>query len=168
MLVHPIDGINWKSLATLMVIIGVVGFFFRGAPASKAVLMAAALVFVVISFVFVQMALVKARITDNSLVIGGGLYQVRLPLRDVFPSEAAFAQNGGVPKLSWRTNGIGMPGLSLGWFRTSDGEKVFGAVTDPKRALRLPTSLGYDIIVSPRDPQQFLADLSRQRGGAGR
>lgn len=168
MLIHPIDGINWKSLTTLVVIVGVTGFFFRNAPASKTVLMAAALVVVVICFMFAQMALVKASITDDSLVIGGGLYRVRVPLRDVHPSDAALSRSGGVPRLSWRTNGIGIPGLSLGWFRTSDGDKVFGAVTDPQRALRLPTSLGYDIVLSPRDPQRFLADLSRQRAAAER
>lgn len=166
-LVHPIDGINWKSLATLVVIVGVVGFFFRGAAVSKATLVAVALVVAVLGLIFVQMAIVRAEITDDSLVVGGGLYKIKVPLRDVSPSDAELAQGGGVPNLSWRTNGIGMPGLSLGWFRTSDGDKVFGAVTDRERAVLLPTSLGYDIVLSPRDPQQFLFDLSQQRQAAG-
>lgn len=168
MLVHPIDGINIRSVATVVTTIGVIAFLFRGAAATSATVLAATLVMAVSAFICVHMFTIKASITDDSLVIGGGLYTVRVHLHQVLPNKAVLAQNGGVPGLSWRTNGIGIPGLSLGWFRTRGGERVFGAVTDFRRAVLLPTSLGYNIIVSPRNPEQFLADLRRQQDGVVR
>ena len=45
--------------------------------------------------------------------------------------------------------------------RPRDGEKVLVFVTDKSRAVYVPTRLGYAVVVSPGDPQRFLAALRR-------
>ena len=58
-----------------------------------------------------------------------------------------------------RTNGIGMPGNSTGWFKLKGGEKALVFVTDSTRALAIPTNLGYSVLLSPEDPENLLAAL---------
>jgi hypothetical protein len=62
-------------------------------------------------------------------------------------------------RLQLRTNGIGMPGYSAGWFRLKGGAKALVFLTDRRRAIAIPTNLGYSVIVSPAEPEQFLAAL---------
>lgn len=63
----------------------------------------------------------------------------------------------------WRTLGTGLPGYSGGWFRLANGEKALVYLTDPSRAVYVPTSEGYSLLLSPRDPDRFLESLRRRR-----
>jgi hypothetical protein len=58
-----------------------------------------------------------------------------------------------------RTNGIGMPGFGAGWFRYKGGQSALVFLTDQSRAVAIPTNFGYTLIVSPADPEGFLAAL---------
>jgi hypothetical protein len=58
-----------------------------------------------------------------------------------------------------RTNGIGMPGYSEGWFKLERGEKALVFLTDRTRAVAIPTNLGYCVLFSPADPEGLLAAL---------
>jgi hypothetical protein len=58
-----------------------------------------------------------------------------------------------------RTNGIGMPGCLAGWCRFKGGSKGLAFVTDQTRVVAVPTSLGYTLVLSPQDPEAFLAAL---------
>ena len=60
-----------------------------------------------------------------------------------------------------RTNGIGLPDYQSGWFRLANGSSALLVVTDWSRAVRVPTTEGFDLLVSPSDPQAFLAALGR-------
>ncbi len=62
----------------------------------------------------------------------------------------------------WKTMGTGLPGYKAGWFRLGNGEKALVYLTDPTRAVYLPTTEGYSVLVSPADPEAFLAALRRQ------
>lgn len=167
-MVYPIDAVNWRSLACLGLVVAVLTYFLRGAFATKQTAIAAAIAAVAMGLLFVQLFLVRARINESTLVIGGGLYALRIDVKDVFPERAIVAGREQVPSLVFRTNGVGMPGLALGWFRTSEKTKAFGAVGDPKKAILLPTAYDYDIIVSPRDPDAFLSDLKASKAGLQR
>ncbi|MDF0535568.1 PH domain-containing protein [Shewanella sp. A32] len=63
------------------------------------------------------------------------------------------------PALSWRTNGVGLPGYSLGWFRLDSGSKAFAAVTDSHNVIMVPTDLGYTLLLSTVDPSSLLRAL---------
>lgn len=63
-----------------------------------------------------------------------------------------------------RTLGTGLPGLQSGWFRLKNGEKALVYLTDRQSAVYVPTTAGYSLLVSPKEPDAFLSavrDLAR-------
>lgn len=65
-----------------------------------------------------------------------------------------------------RTLGTGLPGYRAGWFRLRNGERALLYLTDLDRAVHVPTTAGYSVIVSPADPDAFVAAAHRvQRSG---
>ncbi len=64
-------------------------------------------------------------------------------------------------KPKWRTNGLGLPDYSLGWFRLKNGSKALLFLTDKQRVVLLPTSKGYSVLLSPDQPEA-LAEALRE------
>jgi hypothetical protein len=58
-----------------------------------------------------------------------------------------------------RTLGTGLPGYQAGWFRLRNGEKALLYLTDRGRAVYVPTTAGYSVLVSPENPDEFVAAL---------
>jgi hypothetical protein len=106
-----------------------------------------------------QLAAIRIAASPETLRVGGGLYRVELPMAQVQVSDIRRVRDDPAYRIGVRTNGIGMPGLALGWHRTASGEKVFAAVTDPERVVLIPTGAGYAILVSPPDPDAFIAGM---------
>lgn len=160
---HPIDAVNLRSVASIAALVALLAYILRDGAGGKPVMIAAILVAAFFGFLAVQLVVVRARIDADSLSVGGGLYTLRIALEDVYPERAVFAEDEHIPFLVFRANGISLPGLSLGWFVSSDRTKVFGALTDRRKAILLPTSRGFDILLSPRDPMAFVSELSRAK-----
>jgi len=59
----------------------------------------------------------------------------------------------------WRRMGTGLPGYQAGWFRLRNGEKALVYLTDRSRAVYIPTTAGYSLLLSPADPDGFLSRL---------
>jgi hypothetical protein len=59
----------------------------------------------------------------------------------------------------WRRMGTGLPGYQAGWFRLRNGEKALLYLTDRTRAVYIPTTAGYSLLLSPADPDRFLSQL---------
>jgi hypothetical protein len=117
--------------------------------------------FFFLSFMIQGAASARIALTGDMLTAKGGVYGRDIPLAAV-DAAGAFRLNcsaGGPKALSWRANGVGLPGLSAGWYRLSDGEKALTFVTDKSRAVYVPTRLGYALVVSPADPDGFLTAL---------
>jgi len=55
--------------------------------------------------------------------------------------------------------GTGLPGYASGWFRLRNGDKALVYLSDRSRVVYVPTTLGFDLLISPRDPARFLAKL---------
>ena len=68
----------------------------------------------------------------------------------------------------WRRVGTGLPGYQAGWFRLRNGEKALLYLTDRTRAVYIPTTAGYSLLLSPADPDGFLSRLRSVLGGLGR
>ncbi|MDE2996825.1 MAG: PH domain-containing protein [Bacteroidota bacterium] len=64
--------------------------------------------------------------------------------------------------LRWRTNGIGLPQYQVGWFRTKGGHKVLAACTQGARVL-IPTTKGFDLLVSLSDAEGFVESCSTRK-----
>jgi hypothetical protein len=56
-----------------------------------------------------------------------------------------------------KTLGTGLPGYRAGWFRLRNGEKALLYVTDPAKAVYVPTRLDFAVMLSPDDPDGFLS-----------
>jgi hypothetical protein len=57
--------------------------------------------------------------------------------------------------------GTALPNYQSGWFRLANGEKALLYLSQRDRALYIPTTAGYSILLSPTDPDRMLADLKR-------
>ncbi|MBL0156365.1 MAG: hypothetical protein IPP47_04600 [Bryobacterales bacterium] len=104
-------------------------------------------------------------VSAEGLRIRGDLYG-RLVPRGALRLEQARVLNLNTEReyaLSWRTNGIGMPGYSSGWFRLKNGGKALAFLTTRDSVLYLPTSEGYAVLLSTPEPQALLAALQAGR-----
>ena len=52
-----------------------------------------------------------------------------------------------------------MPGYRSGWFKLEGGERALLYLTDVQRAVYVPTTEGYGVLLSPSDPDAFVAAL---------
>ena len=55
-----------------------------------------------------------------------------------------------------KRNGIGLPGYQAGWFRLANKEKALLFVTDKSRVVYLPTNMGYSVILSLAEAEEFI------------
>ena len=62
-----------------------------------------------------------------------------------------------------RTMGTGLPGYQAGWFRLANGEKALLYLTDRAKTVYVPTTSDYSLIMSPDDPEGFMAALRAMR-----
>lgn len=58
-----------------------------------------------------------------------------------------------------RTMGTGLPGYQAGWFRLAGGERALLYLTDKTKAVYVPTTAGYSLLLSPAEPDAFVASL---------
>jgi hypothetical protein len=59
----------------------------------------------------------------------------------------------------WRTMGTAFPSYRAGWFRLRNGEKALLYLTDSRRAVYVPTTRGYSLLLSPQQPERFVERL---------
>lgn len=64
-------------------------------------------------------------------------------------------------KLGIRTNGLGVPGYLLGWFRRSGGGRIYAVITDRSSVVYQPTTEDYAMLLSIEEPDALLEALGR-------
>jgi hypothetical protein len=101
----------------------------------------------------------RFEVSPAGLRLYGGWYGRTVPPGQIRGEDARrvdFATEPGLaPK--WRTMGTGLPGYQAGWFRLKNGEKALLYLTDRSRAVYVPTTAGYSLLLSPADPDRFLS-----------
>ena len=106
----------------------------------------------------------RYELSPAGLSLRGDLYGRRLiPASDLLGGAARIVNLDREPELSlrWRTMGTGLPGYKAGWFRLANGEKALVSLTDKQRAVYVPTARGFSLLLSPAEPDRFLAALRR-------
>ena len=101
-------------------------------------------------------------ISSDSLRICGDFYGRSIARSALQIGQASIVDiSSGDEKISLiRTNGLGLPGYLSGWCRNlHSGEKFLTFITDKTRVVRIPTSEGYTLLISPEAPENFLAVL---------
>ena len=105
----------------------------------------------------------KLEITDAGLQLSGELYGRFIPTSELNLEQSRLVNVNQERNLepTLRTFGTGLPGYSTGWFRLRNGEKALLYLTDRSHAVYVPTTAGYAVLVSPKDPARFLAQLQK-------
>lgn len=132
------------------------------------IVLAAVLVPIVVVLALSLLGARQARfeISPDGLRIRGDLYGRTIPLSQLRLADARRVDFEAAPDLvpTLRTFGTGLPGYQSGWFRLRNGERALLYLTDRRRAVYLPTTDGYSLLLSPEAPDAFVAAL---RGGKG-
>ena len=103
----------------------------------------------------------RFEVSPEGLRLRGDFYGRMIPVAELRTAEARRVDFAAAPELlpRWRTLGTGLPGYQAGWFRLRGGEKALLYLTDRTRAVYVPTTAGYAVVVSPADPDGFLRAL---------
>ena len=94
----------------------------------------------------------SVEITGSEAILWTPLYGRTIALSSVTPGSVAIGSltKDEANRLKWRTNGLGVPGYQLGWFRTYGGVKALVAATGDA-VVTFRTSEGYSVFVSAAD-----------------
>lgn len=103
-----------------------------------------------------QIRSVSISLESGQLMVGGGAYKTTVPVNTIDLNAITSDLPRGI--MGFRTNGIGMPGFRLGWFRSTNGRKVFALATG-NDLLYLPTSGPYDVVLSTPQKTELVSQL---------
>jgi len=119
-------------------------------------------------FLWYSMRRTTFEVAPDAVHIRGDIYGRAIPLAKLRLDHARILDISHHPDhgLSWRTNGIGMPGYASGWFRLKNGEKALVFLTRRDRILYVPTTDDYALLVSPKEPDAMLAALQATAAGS--
>ena len=161
-------------IVLLPVLIGLCVLFTVGPGAHATVLLATmasgGTIFIAV-FVLMFWAVQRRRIVlaEGVLDITATLYRRRLPLAAIDLDKAQVLDLD--THREWRpllkTNGLGLPGLRAGWYRSQNFTRMFCLLTTWNRVLVLPEHAGGGILLSAEQPQQLLQAL-RESADASR
>jgi hypothetical protein len=110
----------------------------------------------------------RFEITADGLAVRGTLYGRAVPWSSLRADEARMVNLRESPDYqpTLRTNGVGLPGYQAGWFSLRGAGRGLLFVTDPTRVVAVPTSDGYTLLQSVREPDAFVGALRRAARGA--
>ena len=99
----------------------------------------------------------KFEVSEPGLRIRGGLYGRFIPKENLVDQSVKIInlnqQKEYQPRL--RTNGVGLPGYSEGWFKLRNDEKALLFVTDRSNVVYIPTNQNYSVLLSVSNTEEF-------------
>ncbi|MCL2919971.1 type VII secretion protein EccB [Shewanella litorisediminis] len=159
----------WGAIGLLVGVI-LIGFFARRKPMTKtASAVATGIILAVVGllgWIFIGALSPEARLEQDKLVLDLPAYSRTIPVSSLRLDEARVVagSDANAPKLGFRTNGVGMPGYNLGWFRLKgDDAKALVSVTGDDPLLIIPVDEGYTLVLSTPDGAALLAALSSEK-----
>jgi hypothetical protein len=102
-------------------------------------------------------------VSSEGLRIRGDWYGRTIPANHLVQGTARRVDLALSPELTpgRRTMGTGMPGYQAGWFRLRNGDRALLYLTDRSKAVYVQTTDGYGVMLSPSEPDRFVAALNR-------
>lgn len=156
----PIQGIRPGTMAILLVVVaycGGLGTYLWSIREIQPVAMGLAAVTTwATAGLFLWFAVAQRRsvvaVGDGQVKISIPLYGRTIALNRVVPDSVRVVSLPGdaAYKLTWRTNGLGLPGYQLGWFRAKGAGKVLAAVTSGE-VVAFQTVDDYAVLLSVAD-----------------
>ena len=103
----------------------------------------------------------KFEVSDQGLQIKGGIYGRFIPKEEVDRENVKIINLNTDPeyKPRIRTNGIGLPGYSEGWFKLKNKEKALLFVTDRSNVVYIPTNKDYSVLLSVSNSEEFYQSM---------
>lgn len=160
--VFKIPGVNWKSVAGLLVFLIAVVMSCYMTFDRSGLLVPIAISLTVFTLILVLLSTTKATLSGDRLIVGGALYKVSLPVSKIDVAGIRCLDAKDAFKLRWRLNGMGWPGLSLGWFSSNGQKRMFVAAANKTHRVYIPTHEKYDILVTPLDPASFVEAIQKR------
>ena len=108
----------------------------------------------------------RFEVRPEGLKLSGDLYGRTIPWNQLRIEMARRVDLTNEPQLRpvSRRAGTALPGYQAGWFRLANGEKALLYLTDRAKAVYVPTSANFSVLISPANPDGFVAALrSRAR-----
>jgi len=132
-----------------------------GSPATVATLVGVA-VLILGLFIIFSISLSKdgaIQVIDKNLIIKAFPYSMKIGLNDLdIDKMRIINMKKEKINIGMRTNGIGLPGLQIGWFSGNIGKmKLY--LTDREKVLELPTKKGYIILFSTKNGESIMNEI---------
>jgi hypothetical protein len=107
-------------------------------------------------------------VDENALSLKAPFYGRSIDLSRIRFDEARVVNldSSSIVRPTRRTNGIGLPGLGIGWFKLANGEKALVALSSRDRVVYVPTDEGYSLLFSLERPEAFLEHAGRMKHGS--
>lgn len=108
----------------------------------------------------------RFEVSPEGLRLRGDLYGRRIPRAALRAAQARVVdlRADRELRLQWRMLGTLVPGYAAGWFKLRGGERALVYATDRSRAVYVPTTLGYSLLLTPERPEEFVARLREVAG----
>lgn len=102
-------------------------------------------------------------LSSSGLTIRGDLWGRTIPAAALRGGSARIVDLQSEPSLAprRRTAGTAIPGYRSGWWRLASGEKSLLYLTATDRAVHVPTTEGFSLLLSVDAPERFVAQLKR-------
>jgi hypothetical protein len=108
-------------------------------------------------------------LSAEGLRLKGDVYGRFIPISELEAAQAARVDVASGPyKPTWRTAGTAVPGYRSGWFKLADGSRALLYLTDQTRAVRVPTTAGYSVLLSVTETDQFVDAMHRLASAGAR
>lgn len=103
----------------------------------------------------------RFELSDAGLRLRGDLYGRMIPASALRGGASRIVDLTNTRELQprWRTMGTAFPSYRAGWFKLRNGEKALLYLTDSHRAVYVPTTRGYSLLLSPEQPERFVERL---------
>jgi hypothetical protein len=103
----------------------------------------------------------RVEVSPDHVQIRGSVYGKRIPKADLELAAARVVDLTAESPLAFasRSNGIALPGYSVGWFHLKNGERALAFVTDRRQVVYVPTRNRYALLMTVSEPTAFLAAL---------
>jgi len=110
----------------------------------------------------------RVRVDAAGIEITTTFYRRRLGWADLRLEGARVIPIDERPELkpALKSNGFAVPGFRSGWFRSRGLKRLFVATAGGKKLLWLPTTLGYDVLLQPRNPAALLEAIQAAAAAA--
>jgi hypothetical protein len=108
----------------------------------------------------------RFELSTEGLRLRGDWYGRLIPADQLVAAGARRVDLANTPELqpARRTMGTSFSGYQAGWFRLRNGDRALLYLTDRSKAVYVPTTNGYAVLLSPSEPERFLSALNKFTG----